>query len=96
MSDNAVEDLPHELEELGQKIRSLPAETQQELATSYAKVVDCVKRRRRILSLVQEALAQLRLDIKYLMFDLEATRNERDGLQSQLDSRSDNGQDFGQ
>ena len=36
------------------------------------------KRRRRILSLVQDALGQLRLDMKYLAFDLEATRRERD------------------
>jgi len=35
-------------------------------------------RRRRILYLVQEALGQLRMDMKYLMFDLEATRRERD------------------
>ena len=37
-------------------------------------------RRRRIMNLVQEALGQLRLDMKYLMFDLEATRRERDKL----------------
>jgi len=35
-------------------------------------------RRRRILCLVQEALGQLRVDMKYLMFDLECTRRERD------------------
>jgi hypothetical protein len=29
---------------------------------------------------VQDALSQLRLDMKYLMFDLEATRRERDEL----------------
>ena len=37
-------------------------------------------RRKRILNLVQEAIAQLRVDIKYLMFDLECTKNERDRL----------------
>ena len=44
------------------------------------RVVDSTKRRRRILNLVQEALSQLRLDMKYLVFDLEATRRERDEL----------------
>jgi hypothetical protein len=44
------------------------------------RVVDSTKRRRRILNLVQEALSQLRLDMKYLVFDLEATRRERDAL----------------
>ena len=38
------------------------------------------QRRSRILSLVQEALQQLRLDMKYVLFDLEATRRERDAL----------------
>jgi len=37
-------------------------------------------RRRRVMGLVQEALGQLRMDMKYLMFDLEATRRERDKL----------------
>ena len=30
-------------------------------------------------------LAQLRLDMKYLMFDLEATRRERDGYRQELE-----------
>ena len=36
------------------------------------------KRRKRILSLVTEAIQQLRVDFKYLMFDLECTKRERD------------------
>ena len=35
-------------------------------------------RRNTVLGLVQTAIAQLRLDVKYLQFDLEATRRERD------------------
>ena len=34
---------------------------------------------------MQEALSQLRLDVKYLMFDLDITRQERDQLKAQLD-----------
>ena len=37
-----------------------------------------------ILQLVQGALDQLRLDVKYLAFDLEATRRERDELRAKL------------
>ena len=44
---------------------------------AYDRVVESLRRRRRILSLVQEAFSQLRLDIKYLMFDLEATARTR-------------------
>ncbi|MCA9023724.1 MAG: transcriptional regulator [Planctomycetaceae bacterium] len=76
---------PRELVELGRLIAELPEEHFKRLEGSYNQVVDCVTRRRRILTLVQEALSQLRLDIKYLMFDLEVTRGERDELKHQLD-----------
>ena len=33
-----------------------------------------------LLKLVRAALTQLRVDVKYLVFDLEATRRERDEL----------------
>jgi len=85
---NASDDrnqLPRELIELGKRIAALPESEYVDLKDSYSRVVDCVRRRRRILELVQEALAQLRLDIKYLMFDLEVTRKERDELKAQLD-----------
>lgn len=79
-----VDELPRELLELGQKIAVLPAEQRRGLEASYEAVVETVRRRRRILALVQEALSQLRLDVKYLMFDLEATRDERDALKQRL------------
>lgn len=77
-------ELPHELIELARSIAALPDEYQGDLETAYNRVVDSVRRRRRILALVQEALSQLRLDIKYLMFDLEVTRRERDELRERL------------
>ena len=49
------------------------------------RVIDSNRRRRRILVLVQDALSQLRLDMKYLAFDLEATRRERDDFRRKLD-----------
>lgn len=83
--DLASDELPRELVELGKRIAALPESQYRDLEQSFVQVVDCVRRRRRILNLVQESLAQLRLDIKYLMFDLEVTRNERDELRAQLD-----------
>ena len=77
-------ELPRELVELAKQIAKLPDHQQQELEVAYSRVVESVRRRRRILALVQEALAQLRLDIKYLMFDLEVTRCERDELRERL------------
>ncbi len=80
--------VPRELAELGQLITSLPGPHQPELDVSFQRIVESVRRRHRILVLVQEALSQLRLDVKYLMFDLDATRKERDELRQQLEDRS--------
>lgn len=76
----AQEELPKDMAELAQATAALPAEWRMKLEPLVARVVDSTKRRRRILSLVQDALGQLRLDMKYLVFDLEATRRERDLL----------------
>lgn len=83
LPENDLEDMPRELVELGEKITRLSGRNA-DLEDAYAKVVESIRRRRRILSLVQEALSQLRLDIKYLMFDLEVTRKERDELRQQI------------
>ncbi len=81
---DAAEELPRELLELGKRIATIPPPYQRDIETLYRQVVDSVRRRRRILALVQDALSQLRLDVKYLMFDLEVTRRERDALRDQL------------
>jgi hypothetical protein len=72
------EELPAELVDLGNVLSRLPTEYRDQVEPILLRVVESTKRRRRILSLVQDALGQLRLDMKYLMFDLEATRRERD------------------
>jgi hypothetical protein len=79
----AQEELPKDVAELADAIGRLPAELRTLLQPLMTRVVDSTKRRRRILALVQDALGQLRLDMKYLVFDLEATRRERDSLKSQ-------------
>ena len=70
--------LPIDLNDLISAIQSLPEQHRNELIQPPNRVVEYTKRRRRILNLIQEALSQLRMDMKYLMFDLEATRRERD------------------
>ena len=76
-----------ELAELGQLIRSTSNPNQVELEVAYQKIVESIHRRHRILMLVQEALSQLRLDIKYLMFDLDVTRRERDDLRQRMEEQ---------
>ena len=72
------EELPADILELAGALENLPLEHRQRIDPLFARVLESTKRRRRILGLVQDALSQLRLDMKYLMFDLEATRRERD------------------
>jgi len=78
-------DLPHDMLELRAAIEQLPSDSRAKLAPLLERVLESTVRRRRILNLVQDALGQLRLDMKYLMFDLEATRRERDEYRRQID-----------
>jgi hypothetical protein len=81
----APNDVPRELVEFAKQIAALPPQYQPALEIAFNRVVESVRQRRRILALVQEALSQLRLDVKYLMFDLDATRQERDELRERLE-----------
>ena len=80
-----TEELPKDVSDLAAAVAALPAEHRSRIEPLMFRVLDSTKRRRRILNLVQEALSQLRLDMKYLVFDLEATRRERDALRSSND-----------
>ena len=80
----ATDELPQEILDLAAALKTLPDEHRERIDPLLHQVMDCSRRRRRILSLVQDALSQLRLDMKYLMFDLEATRRERDEYQARL------------
>jgi hypothetical protein len=82
---NDTDDIPREVLELANAIRALPAEHRQAVEPFLGRVVDSNRRRRRILLLVQDAMSQLRLDMKYLAFDLEATRRERDEFRRRLE-----------
>ena len=74
-----------DLNDLITAVQALPEEQRQSLEQPLNRVVEYTRRRRRILNLIQEALSQLRMDMKYLMFDLEATRRERDTYKNALE-----------
>ena len=78
-------ELPKDLVDLTAAIAKLPAQHRGQIEPVLQRVVQSTRRRRRILTLVQEALSQLRLDMKYLVFDLEATRRERDEYRRSLE-----------
>jgi chromosome segregation ATPase len=84
----ASDEIPHEMLDLAEAINNLPEGYRSELEPYITRVIESTRRRRRILSLVQDALSQLRLDMKYLAFDLEATRRERDDYRQKLEEAS--------
>lgn len=73
-----------ELEEMRRAIEGLDVSSRLLLQPLFQKVCESANRRRKILQMVQESIGQLRLDMKYLVFDLEATRRERDELEQQV------------
>jgi hypothetical protein len=81
----ASDEIPAELADLTAAVAQLPQSQRESIELILIRVVESTRRRRRILSLVQDALSQLRLDMKYLMFDLEATRRERDEFRRKLE-----------
>lgn len=78
-------EIPAEIAALLTAIHALPSEYRSRVEPALEQVVESTKRRRRILTLVQDALSQLRVDMKYLVFDLEATRRERDNYRRQVE-----------
>lgn len=67
-----------DIETLENQIKSLDIPERGCMLELVGKIKEAHQRRRRIIELIQGALQQLRLDMKYLIFDLEATRRERD------------------
>ena len=91
-----TEDLPQDLVDLAESIERLPPLHREELGPLVTRVMASTGRRRRILRMVQQAMSQLRLDMKYLVFDLEATRRERDAaVRAQWDRDIDDGLESG-
>lgn len=81
---NENEQLPKEVAELIDVIAALSEEDRRDIEPILDRVVQSTRKRRAILLAVQDSLSQLRLDMKYLMFDLEATRRERDEYRRKL------------
>jgi len=72
----------HELSELLRLTDDLPTEYRPDFYRVLDRLAACLERRQRMLACVQDSLNQMNLDLKYLIFDLEATRRERDEYRS--------------
>jgi len=74
-----------DLKVLTQVINTLPLEMQTALQGPVIQLNNMLNRKVKTLGLIKDALGQLRVDMKYLVFDLEATRRERDEYKQQLE-----------
>jgi hypothetical protein len=77
LNETAVREVD-DLSELLVLIDALPVEYRSGFYNVVNRLVDGVERRQQILTALHDSLVQMNLDLKYLIFDLEATRRERD------------------
>lgn len=78
------QDFQAKLAELLDQIEQLPADQRPKLEELAEETRRRHQRMRQTLSELQESLDYLRLSVKYLVFDLEATRRENKYLRSLL------------
>lgn len=78
------------LAELMGEISTLPEAERQKLQALAHKTQQRHSQLRKTVTDLQESLDYLRLSIKYLMFDLEATRRENSYLRKMLEQQQDN------
>lgn len=74
------------LAELMGEISALPASQREKLAKLADETRERHERLKKTFNSLQESLDYLRLSIKYLVFDLEATRRENSTLRKMLET----------
>ncbi|MBH05505.1 MAG: transcriptional regulator [Phycisphaeraceae bacterium] len=79
------------LAELMSEISTLPKAERDKLAALAAKTQERHKKLKKTVHDLQESLDYLRLAIKYLVFDLEATRRENSYLRKMLNQNRSGG-----
>ena len=77
--------LPQEFVDLRAQVETLPDCLRDKLLPLCERVGFFTRLQARLVRMAQDAVEQLQLDVKYLMFDLEATRRERDNYRDQLE-----------
>jgi hypothetical protein len=75
----------HELSVLLRLVDDLPTEYRPDFYQSLDRLAGGLERQQRVLGYIQDSLNQMSLDLKYLIFDLEATRRERDEYRRQAE-----------
>jgi hypothetical protein len=78
--------LPRELNELRKDIETLPRQIRERMLPLCDRICHFLHLQGRLFELAQETVDRLQLDVKYLMFDLDCTRNERDEAVEELEN----------
>jgi hypothetical protein len=78
--------LPLELTELCRRVEALPRRGRGQLLPLCNWLSEWAHRQNRLVQAAQETVDQLQLDVKYLRFDLDCTRSERDAFRRELES----------
>ena len=76
------------LAELVKAIGEIPAEDQAKLQAIASQTRERHEKLKQTVACLQDSIDYLRLSIKYLLFDLEATRRENGQLRKMLEDRS--------
>jgi len=87
MSPLRTDETHTDLQTLVGVLKTLPKDIQTTMAGPVIELNNILNRKAKILNMVRDALSQLRMDMKYLLFDLEATRRERDEYKAQLEKQ---------
>jgi len=90
-TDWRKDQMPQDLIELRSHLDTLPLHQREKLLPLCERVAHFTKLQNRLVRIAQDAVDQLQLDVKYLLFDTEATRRERDELRELLETLDEEG-----
>ncbi len=87
------QDFQHKLGDLIDQINTLPEDQRTRLNALADEAKDRQQRMKKTVAELQDSLDYLRLSIKYLLFDLEATRRENAYLRKLLEKQASGNND---
>lgn len=87
------QDFEKKLSDLIAQIDGLPTEQKEQLQVLAEETKARQAKIRKTMKDLQDSLDYLRLSVKYMVFDLEATRRENEYLRKMLEKTNNNGND---
>jgi regulator of replication initiation timing len=73
-----------QIDGIRQRVQDLPVDLRGKLEEMLEQIVESHQQRRQLIAEAMDALAELRIQLKYVIFDLEATRRENEDLKRRL------------